>query len=404
VREHVALAGVGVRRVVGRIKSGDGARVAISIAGVAAAVALALAATGIGVGLATETTVAGAGVDYWVVPESASASSLAVSVGGAQFGGVHGVSAELNDDPRIEYATPVSTQVMRVGGDGGEYVLVVGAVPREGMAVAGLPADPLTPGDPHYANGTYNGTYTGDLVLSEAWAQLLNSSGGERLRVAVPGGGPGRTFETTAVREGGVDTGAGGVPVALVHLAELQTLTGGADGDTADQLLVATNDPGVRETLTDLYPRSNVVSAGGLSAGGLADSTLALAVALAAALVALVVGALFVATTMGMELAADRPQFATLAAIGLSRRARGTVVVAQTMTVTLAGGLLGILLGRLAVAATNRAAESLVGAGNVAAFPLPLAGYGLAVAVVIGALAAPYLLWLSDRSDPLEHL
>jgi len=398
-----SLAGVGVRRVVGRFKRGDGARVAVSVAGVAAAVALALAATGIGVGLATQSTVAGEGVDYWVVPESASASSLAVSTGGARFGGVHAVNADLNADPRIEYATPVSTEVLKAGGTSGEYVLVVGVVPEAGMNVAGLPADPLTEGDLHYANGTYNGTYTGEMVLSGSAAELLNATEGASLSVAVPGGGPKRPFGVTAVREGGIETGAGGVPVALVHLSELQTLTGTASEDTADQFLVATDDPGVESTLADLYPKSTVVSGGGDFAS-LTDSTLSLAVALAAALVALIVGTLFVATTMGMELAADRAQFATLAAIGLSRRSRGTVVVAQTLTVTLAGGVLGIALGRIAVAATNSVGQSLIGAGNVAAFPPALAAYGLVVAVVIGLLSAPYLLWLSDRSDPLEHL
>ncbi|MFC6993601.1 FtsX-like permease family protein [Haladaptatus sp. GCM10025707] len=62
-------------------------------------------------------------------------------------------------------------------------------------------------------------------------------------------------------------------------------------------------------------------------------------VAVTALLVALVIGTLSIATTMGLAVAADQRDRAVLAAIGISRRSRSVLLVTQTLTVALLGGL-----------------------------------------------------------------
>ncbi|MFB6218303.1 MAG: FtsX-like permease family protein, partial [Halobacteriaceae archaeon] len=324
---------------------------------------------------------------------------MAVSVGGPQLGAVHRTSEEIREYPGVTAASPVALDVLELRhGTAAEYVLVVGVVAAPDLAVAGLPTSALAPGDPYYANGTYAGRWTGDAVLSAAAADLLGAEANDTLTVR--GNYTFTVRSVTAAGAGsGVTAGAGSVPVALVHLAELQAVTGTTDSDTADQLLVATDDPGVRERLAGVYPSTDVVARSGVSSDSIADSELALAVGLGA-----LVDGLFLGTTMGLEVTADRRQYATLAAIGVSGRSRGALVVAQVLVVTGLGGVLGVALGGAGILAANRLADALLGAGAVAVAHPALAPYGVGVALLVGLLASPYLVWLAGRTSVLEQL
>jgi putative ABC transport system permease protein len=400
------VVGIAVQRVFARLRRGDG-RLLLSIAGVALGIALVIVVTSIALGLGSQATVFGTGIDYWIVPETASTSSLAVSVGGPQLGSVHSTATRIEAYPEVTVASPVAASVLEFQHKTTkQYVLVLGVVASPGLSVAGLPSSELAPGDPHYANGTYAGEWTGEAVLSTGAAELLNASRNGTLNVVR--GSTNRSFQVQNVTApgttGGMSSGVGNVPVVLVHLSELQAITGMTEGDTADQMLVATNTPNIRDRLATVYPNTVVVARSGVSTGSLTDSKLALAVGTTALIVALVVTGLFVATTMGLEVASDRQQYATLAAIGLSRRSRWLLVLAQLLFVTAAGGVIGVLLGAVGIVAVDKLALSILGTGGIAIGHPLLALYGIAVALAIGILAAPYLLWLSDRPAVLEEL
>lgn len=377
-------------------------RLLLSVCGVALAVAIVVVVAGISVGLAGQGTVVNANVDYWIVPEGGDTSTLPVSVSGPQFGNAHAVGERLTSDPRIQYASPVAVSLLRVDhANTTEYVLAAGVVAHPGLRIAGVDTTGLTPGDPYYANGTYNGTWTGEAVVSDAAADLLNASAGDTLTARTAGRSA--SFEVVA-RSAGGDTGAGTIPVLVVHLAEYQELAGGTTQDTADQFLVATDDASVREDLGTVYPNARVITRGGGSLSGVANSQLALAIAVAGLLVALVVGTLFVATAMGLEITADRRLWATLLALGFSRRSRALLVAGQTLAITLVGGVLGIGVGWLGIHATNLAVTHVLPVSVLAVFH-PLFGvYALAMAGLIGLCSVPYLLWLTARGDPTDHL
>lgn len=400
----VSLLGLGLRRTVGRLATADSRRLLLSVLGVALAVAMMTTVTGIALGLAGGSTVHGEDVDYWIVPEGSTASSVAVSVEGPQLGAVHRVAGRLATDSRIDYVTPVQIRILNVGvGNRTEYVLAVGVIPPAGnRTIVGLPTGPLTPGDPHYDNGSYNGTWTGEAVMSQAAAELLHAFSGSELTVRT--GGSNRSFTAVDVVQGDLSTGIGPVPIVLVHLAELQTVTGAADGDQADQILVSTNDPGVRSMLEGVYPRTQVIARGGLTTPSLSTTSLPMAVALAALVSSLLVGVLFVATLAGLEVTADRATLAALSALGYSQRSLALLVVAQTVAVAGVGGILGVVLGGLGVLAVNAGAATALGVGQVARFHPLLVLYGVGVALAIGLLAAPYPVWLSRRTDVLEVL
>lgn len=403
-----ALVAFAVRRVWGGLRGPRAKRLGLAVVGVAVAVALVTTVSGVALGLASQSVVQADGVDYWVVPEGGDLTTVAVATDGPRLGDTHALTASLRDDPRVTYATPVLLQVTPVRAAGGEerYVLLVGVVaPSSGTAdpprVAGLSTAPLAPGDPHYADGGYDGRWTGDLVASPAAAELLGVDAGDEVRVASTAANG--SFRVTAVASEGPTTAAGATPVALVHLSELQTATGAASGDTADQLLVATNDPGVRERLTTLYPRTQVVTRSGLSSGDVSTTSLPVAAALAAFVVSLAVGALFTATTMGLEVTRDRRTLATLAALGYGDRSLVLVVATETVTLCLVGGVAGVALGLLGVVATN-AAVAEAGLPAVATVHPALVPLGIGTAALIGLVAAPYPAWLSRRASVSEVL
>ncbi|UPV76305.1 ABC transporter permease (plasmid) [Halorussus limi] len=407
----VGLVGVALRRTATKATRTAPRQTAVSVLGVAIAVALMLVVTATGLGLVQGTTVRGDAVDYWVVPESGGASTMVVSTASAQLGGVHDKSAALNADDRIEYATPVQISVLQVksgdgGGGGGEYVLGVGVVGSPKLdRVAGLPTGSLSAGDPYYANGSYNGTWTGEAVLSAGAAEQLGVNESANLSVsgAVSGSGE-RKLQVTAVEQAAVESGLSGMPVMLVHLSELQAITGASSGDQADQILVQSNVGNLKSSLETRFDGASAVTRSGFTAQKSVDSDLPLAMGLAALLIAIVVGTLFVATTQGLQVEADSEQLATLTAIGFSRRARAVLLVVQALALTLVGGALGIVLAYGTTAVTNYAATRAIAPVPIANFHPLLVVYGLGVSAFIGILVAPYILAMERRTEGVSEV
>lgn len=402
--QRSSLIRLGVAQTVGKLQTGDSRRLLLTVVGVALAVALMISVTGVAINLASGSTVQGDDVDYWIVPEGGSVNSVAVSVEGPQLGSVHETTARIQADDRVSFATPVELQILQLStAESSEYVLAAGVIPPGGdQEILGLPSHQLTPEDPHYANGSYDGPWTGEAVVSSAAAELLGIEEGATLtptRVSAN-----QTFQATTIAEGDLSGGVGPIPVILVHTSELQTLTNTASQDQADQILVSTNDPAVESTLESIYPETQVLLRAGLGGSDLSTSSLPLAVAVAALLATVAIGTLFVATLMGLESIAARETIAVRAALGFSTSSQMLIVLAQTLTIAGLGGLCGTVLGFGGVYVLNAGATVFAGVGQIAAFHPGLLVYGPGVAVLIGVLATPYPAWLAARTDHLEVL
>lgn len=395
--------GFAVQRTIGKLFGSGSRRLALTLGGVAISIMLMTTVTGVALGLASQSAIEADNVDYWIVPEQGDLNTIAVSTEGPRLGSTHDLTAQLRDQTSIEYVTPVLLQIVQVRhpASGSEaYVLFVGVVvPSEAQPdIVNLPTAPLTSGDPYYADGQYNGTWTGELVASSTTATTLNASEGDRLVLAGESASTNHSFRVTTVADTELTTGAGTTPVALVHLSELQTLTGAQSGDIADQLLVSTNDRGVRSDLETLYPRTEVVTRTGLSGADVSTTSLPIAMGIAAFVVALAVGVLFTATMMGLEVSQDRQTLAVLAGLGYSKRSLTLVVVAETVSLSLLGGGVGVVLGIGGIHAINYLLTTLVGLPAVAVFRPALLSYGLGTALLIGLIAAPYPAWLLRRT------
>ncbi|EJN58023.1 ABC transporter permease [Halogranum rubrum] len=222
--------------------------------------------------------------------------------------------------------------------------------------------------------------------------------------LTIRSGGTTRELQALNVSQADLSSGAGPIPVVVLHLSELQAVAGGTDADLADQILVSTDDARLKPHLEQLVPGTTVVSRTGVSSPDLSTSDLSLAVGLTAFVTAIVVGVLFVGTMMGLEVMADRNELAVLAAIGYSSRSRAVLVLTETVTVSLVGSIVGVGLGGLGMVLFNQFATQYFGVESVATFSPFLLLYGVLVALLIGLIAAPYPILVSQRTSVSEVL
>ncbi|QFU82253.1 ABC transporter permease [Natronorubrum aibiense] len=388
----VGIIRVGVRQTISRATQTDQTRIRFSILGVVVVIALLVTVTGIGIGLATGTTVYDDDVDYWVVPESDGERSSLLATDQPQFGSVHETTGQIRATDDVTFTSPVLSQVVRLEvGDKSEYVLAIGVINSPGFdRIAEVSTTGLTDNDPYYANGSYDGDWTGEIVLSRSASSLLEADSGDRVTVA-----GNDSFVVTATDDG--TSAAGDIPTAVVQLSELQTLTGDDKHDQADQFVVGSNSPAVEDELAGIYPQSNVLTRGGLTASEATESGLPFALALTAFVVAISVGTLFVLTTTGLEVVADRRQLATLSALGLSTHSQLGLIGVQTLVVTGLGGLVGSVVGLGGIRLTNYIATETITTGPIATSHPLFVAYGVAAGLLIGILSLPILLILTRR-------
>ncbi|RQG96016.1 ABC transporter permease [Natrarchaeobius chitinivorans] len=385
------LLSTGVRRTLSRATDTNQQRIQFTVLGVAATIALLVVVTGIGVGLATSTTVYDDDVDYWIIPDTDGDRSLLVATDQPQFGSVHDTNDRIRDHDDVTFSSPILAEVLRAEhGDHTEFVLVVGVINSDGLdQVAGVSTAGLTNDDPYYDGGTAGGERTGEVVLSQSAANVLESQPGDRITIS--------NAEFTVEQTAAGETAGADIPIALVQLSELQELTGADGYDQADQFVVGATTPGVQSELEGVYPESNVLTRGEMTATSVVDSDISLALSLAAFVVALVIGTLFVLTTAGLEIVADRTQLATMSAIGITTRSQLVLTGVQTILLTGIGGLVGSIGGLGLIWLTNAVAmETLTTEPIAVAHPLFVA-YGVGVALLMGVLSMPYLLVLTRR-------
>ena len=383
-------------------------RTAITVGAVAVTIAVLVVVTGVALGLADDDRL-GDEADVRIVPEAGGSLSSVVDVEGPRLGDAHAGAAALDEREDVTYATPVLLEAVQMqprdATDEPTNVLAVGVVPPDTPAtVAGVSTAPLAPGDPYYADGAYDGERTGETVLTTAAASQLEASEGDQMALrSARTGAVSQAYTVTAIDDGsGVQPGPD-LPVIVLRLSELQALTGAADDDLADQVLVATDDDEAIAAAEATFPEATVVT-GDSATASIRDDEIALATGVAATLVALVVCSLFVATTVGLLVERERRTLAILAAVGFTGVARAAFVGVETLVLTAIGGVAGVLGGVAGIGLVNLVAGRLGAPGSIAAFEPVLAPYAIAVAIVAGLVALPYPLVLARRTTVHEEL
>lgn len=261
-----------------------------------------------------------------------------------------------------------------------------GLVPGATFVFQGVPADvdaaALYPG---YAVAEGRGIGPSDAgrpvaVVGRQAAERARLEVGDVLRTS-----PSASFEIVGI----ADAGGGIVANAiLVPLGALQAAIGVRDRVTFFAIDLA--DPSrareAAEALSTRFPDLGVQTAGDVLdvvERGLRVSDV---VRLGISAIALIVGAIAVANTVLMSVSERTREFGVVRALGARPRFLVGLVLSESVLLSVVGGAVGVVAGRLGAAAVNRIARDLV-ALDVAAVTPRLVGFALAVAVVMGLLS-----------------
>ncbi len=251
------------------------------------------------------------------------------------------------------------------------------------------------PGDPHYANGSYAGPWTGEIVLDQGLATVLRVGVGSVVWVEARAvGGPGEIAgwfaNATGFKVVGISEPFWLIPSALLaflYLSEFQSLLGGnaVASDTATLLLVHLHDPSTapqdQTRLATAFPSLTVFTVGNILGAVASAVDLYRTFGEIIGLIGVVVATLFTTTVLLMSVDDRSREIAVLRAIGFTRRQIGQFVVEEAILLALLGfgvGLAGGTLGALALDSFLR--------GLVTGLPTGFSFISLDAAVVLSGL------------------
>lgn len=261
-------------------------------------------------------------------------------------------------------------------------------------------------GDPHYANGSYQGPATREIVLDQGLATVLHVGVGAIVwasdrPVAGPSDLPGWFGNATAFRVVGISEPFWLIPSALLsflYLSELQGLLGGnaVASDTASLLLLHLNDPSHaaadQHQLELAFPGLTVFTVGNILTAVASAVDLYRTFGEIIGVIGVVVATLFTTTVLLMSVDDRSREIAILRAIGHSRASIGQLVVEEGVLLAVLGlgiGLVGGFVGTLALNDLLRRLVAGLPAGfSFVSFNLPVVLDGVAEVLVVGLVAS----------------
>jgi putative ABC transport system permease protein len=378
--------------------------------GVAIAVLTAVLLLGLGfsvleVGDAGFTRIGG---DLWI---TGGATTFAPgAVGGIEAGitDAHYVTADIEHQEGVATARALQFQSVYVGTDPGDYQTVVAAgITGDGSAFETTRGRTFSGAETHYANGSFDGPRTREVLLDRRAAAELDVEVGDTIHI----GGTLVAADSNEYEVVGISNDIArylGTPTVMVQLGELQRLTARTGTDPATTVLVTVDDEADPETVqTDLqatYEQYEVRTNQEQFEAVLRGQSTILASGITVVVLAIAGGIALVSNILGLFVYQQRRSIAALRAIGISRGLLLRVIVVQGLTIAATGAAVGLALAWPAVRVTNYAVEAVIGHEDLVMLPtwIPVAGAGLALSMgLVGALVGG---WLVARVSPLEHL
>jgi len=384
------------------------ARSALAVVGITVAVLLVTLMAGLGYGMTQAGTDALTYIDQdlW-----ATAGPLELAPGAA--GGVrnslldaHETKRQIESRPDVTSAEAMAFQSVYIRQPGGEFTTVVGVgVTGDGSGV-GLSGGFDRP-DVHYANGSYDGNMTNAVILSRQTADELNASTGDTVQI---GGtlASARSHTFTVVGISGRFATFLGSPTAVVHLSELQTITGRTGSDRASMVGIrlrdGANGSAVAADVERSHPSLRVRTQQQQFRAVFENQGAVLASAGTLVVLAVVIGVGLVANTLGLVVYQQRRELAALQAIGVRARTLIGLVSAQGLALAVVGALVGLAVTPVAADGINRIVNEIVGFPNLIELPPRVLGLGAVVALAIGLIGAGLAGLRLARLRPEVHL
>ena len=262
------------------------------------------------------------------------------------------------------------------------------------------------PGDPHYANGTFNGPSTHEVVLDQSLATVLHVGVGQSVWVnasAPPtvAALPGWYANATRLTVVGISGPFWLLPSALLafaYLSEVQEISGGASSSTdyASLILIHLNDPTTATTdqvkIAASFPGLSVFTLSNILGEIQHVVNLYRTFGELIGLIGLVVAALFTTTILQMSVDDRSRELALLRAVGYRRAAVGLLVVEEGLLLGALGLAIGLPIAYLGTYGLNyvllRFVAGLPTSFSFVSFDLGVVTAGVAIVVAIGLLAS----------------
>lgn len=341
----------------------------------------------VGVGLKQGTALMYEGdIDYWIIPTDSSVTDLVSNSEKTMLGEVHAGIDKISTYPDIKGATPVLNRLLYASSSGRspKVIMGVGIIPG---SVDALPANVpgLSAGDSHFTGGPM----TGEVVINEKTAKLLGLKYGDTLTLGTSGKGLNNSFRVAGEIEAAEYSIS---PVAVMHLSELQEITGNLKGDRANYIIAKGNN--VNPLLKALFPDSLVMSSGEFMNYNIVSDKKILATAVAVSVVSMFIAVLFISSTMVLSISEKQKEFAVMRAIGISRRSIIKIALYESFIISVFGGILSILLSDMGQGLLNMAANRFFNAGQVSVVNpvMQLGGLGIALAAGVFSGLIPVIM------------
>ena len=401
LRALVGLAGVQLRHHWGRGL--------LAVVGVALAVLLVTLLLGLGFGLFTTggEAISWINRDLWVT--GGGLGIQAGSVGGVEnpIQQSHEVAATIQRDRRVAAAQPLALMTVYVSPNTSEFdstigVGSVGAQQPNARADSGLYFE-----DGHYANGTYDGPMSHEVIISPTTAERYEVGVNDTLYI---GGtlSQARQHPFTVVAVSGRYSTFLGTSAVAMPLSELQEITGTTGTDRA-ALIGVTLEPGadadaVERDIEREYPELTVRGNDEQVRQVVGGQAAVVVGVVSLVVLAVVAGVVLVVNVLATLVRGQRAELAALKASGVSGRSLVVVVLVQGLLLGLAGGALGAAVGPFAIGGLNAVLAELSGFANLAKAPWWVYAVGVGLAVTMGVLGSTVAGRQVARLSPLDHL
>jgi len=386
------------------------AQTLLAVIGVALAVlaAVLLASVGIGVVETGQQKFDQSGRDLWV--SGGPIELRPGAVGGFQNSivGAHELRESLRAREDVRAANIFIFQTLYASPDGEEFDTIVGV----GAATAGPSVNyqaggPIRTEPSHYANGTYDGPMTHEVVISPRMAEQYNLSLGDSISL----GGTlvtARNNNFTVVGISRTYSQFVGSSTAVLEPSELQEITGTTLSDRASMLSIivsnGTDPTAVAEELEQAYPGYTFRTNREQLLSTLREQAVVLASGASLGLLALLAGLLLLMNLQLSFVYRHRETLSALTAIGLPRFSLIVVVSTYTLFIGVIGGLLGIGAAIPGIWAINQVVATVTGFENVAVVSRPLLAGGLVIAFGVSFIAGIVTSLYLVRIRPLKYL
>ena len=358
-------------------------RTIFTVSAVAVAVSMAILLVSIGVGLKQGTaSMYEESVDYWIMPKDSSVTDIISSSEKTMLGNVHQSTGMIYSNPDIKVATPVLNRLIYASSPGNspKVILGIGIIPA-GAETLPVSAQDLTPGDYHFTNNTW----TGEAVINEKTAKLLGLKVGDTMRLGTATSSLNNSNNSFRVMGIISETGYSISPIAVLHLSELQELTGNLKGDRANYIIA--QGSGSLDYIRGLFPDALVLGNAEYSVYNIASDKKILATAIAVSAISALISILFISSTMVLSINEKKQELSLMKAIGISQSSIAKMVLYESVILSLLGGIMGILFSRLGQEVLNISAYRFFGAGQVSVVNPMLQLGGIAIALAAGILS-----------------